>query len=369
MVQCPNDIVTSTVGCLTNKSWYTNSSNIVSTTLTTTFRHADVSYHRANASIASYTFNIGEEVASVSAQDLHETYVTFSKGAGALAELISDWQSASVSAESNTNSTDSGNESESGVSALDDLLDSLLEGSNGDELSTEVRKRQTDDQTLDLLGSFGMSNEIPGMNPLFPMMPFAMLQSCSFISSDNLRLAAYCTNFLQNFIALPLYCCNALLPARATMGAGLTNPYETTGDTPEAEISREFWKHMGFDDENLDVLLRKMPTSKVAVEKLEYLVKVQGPSLIAYCIIAGLIVALCFGALVMGTMVDVGFGSFALWDFVTSLSIHKDLGEGHYDEHAAIRATLKNKGNTREDVEAAGLRILLIDDQREPETE
>lgn len=80
------------------------------------------------------------------------------------------------------------------ISALDNLLNTFesVERST----SSGTRKRQSlDEQSLDgtdlfsgLLGTARV--QLPGSNPMFPVMPFAVLEACSLAGPENPRLAA-----------------------------------------------------------------------------------------------------------------------------------------------------------------------------------
>jgi hypothetical protein len=213
--------------------------------------------------------------------------------------------------------------------------------------SGDSRKRQSlDEQSFDdtdlfsgiLTGTAGV--QLPGSNPMFPAMPFAMLEACSLAGSENPRLAAYCTNFLQNFLAIPLYWCHRLLPIRGT----------------KAEAFRDFIEYLGLDDTHVKSMMKEQPDAKVAIAKLEYIIRVSQPPLIAYCVIASLIIALCLGALVMGSMVDVEYGSFALWDFVNRVETHVRYN-GQLNDTGTVAADLEACGNKRSDFEGSTSQI------------
>jgi hypothetical protein len=103
-------------------------------------------------------------------------------------------------------------------------------------------------------------------------------------------------------------------------------------------------------------MMEEQLDGKVAIAKLEYVVQVSQPPLIAYCVIAGLIIALCLGALVMGSMVDVEYGSFALWEFVNRMETSVRY-EDRLDDTATVRAILETRGNQRSDFEALNCQI------------
>jgi hypothetical protein len=354
IVKCPTAIAFTASRCITETGWHTNTSHAISTTLTTTFRRADVSYHRSNTSIASHVFKIGEVRAPVNASDLLDAYMVFAKGSGAMLDLMLAQQ---------TTSTVSMEESASGdtsMGALDDLLNTFefLErnASSGSRKRQSLDEQSLDDTDLfsDLLGTAGV--RLPGSNPMFPVMPFAMLEACSLAGSDNPRLAAYCTNFLQNFLAIPLYWCHRLLPVRATMGAGVMNFLSIPSDDAKAGIMQDFMEYLGLDDANVESMMKEQPDGKVAIAKLEYIVQVSQSPLIAYCVIAGLLIALCLGALVIGSMVDVECGPFALWEFVNRVETYVRY-EDQLDGTDTTGVVLEARGNKRSDLEALDCQI------------
>ena len=108
-------------------------------------------------------------------------------------------------------------------------------------------KRQSlSEQSLDdtdlfrgLLGTSGV--QLPGSNPMFPVMSFAVLEACSLAGSENPRLAADCTNFLQNFLVIPFH----WLPARATMGTGIKDFLSIPSDDTKAEMMQGLWSMSG----------------------------------------------------------------------------------------------------------------------------
>jgi hypothetical protein len=296
IVKCPTAIAFTASRCITETTWHTNTSNAISTTLTTTFQRADVSYHRSNTSIASHVFKTGEVDAPVNATDLLDAYMVFVRGSGAMLDLMVEQQTTA------TVSTETLSSDDTSIGVLDDLLGTLefLERN----ASGDSRKRQSlDEQSFDdtdlfsgiLPGTAGV--QLPGSNPMFPAMPFAMLEACSFAGSENPRLAAYCTNFLQNFLAIPLYWCHRLLPIHATMGTGTMDFLSIARDGTKAEALRDFIEYLGLDDTHVKSLMKEQPDAKVAIAKLEYIIRVSQPPLIAYCVIASLIIALCFRSL------------------------------------------------------------------------
>jgi hypothetical protein len=259
-----------------------------------------------------------------------------------------------------TVSTEEPTSGDTSISALDNLLNTFESVERN--ASSGSRKRQSlDEQSLGdtdlfsgLLGAAGV--QLPGSNPMFPVMPFAMLEACSLTGSENPRLAAYCTNFLQNFLAIPLYWCHKLLPARATMGTGIVDFLSIPSDDTKAGMMQDFMEYLGLDDANVKSMMEEQLDGKVAIAKLEYIVQVSRPPLIAYCVITGLIIALCSGALVMGSMVDVEYGPFALWEFLNRVETYVRY-EDQPDDTNTLGAILEARGNQRLDLEVLDCQI------------
>jgi hypothetical protein len=299
-------------------------------------------------------FKTSEVRAPVNASDLLDAYMLFAKGSGAMLDLMLEQQTTS------TVSTEEPSSGDTSIGALDDLLGTLEFAERN--ASSGSRKRQSlGEQSLDdtdlfsgLLGTAGV--QLPGSNPMFPVIPFTMLEACSLVGSENPRLAAYCTNFLQNFLAIPLYWCHRLLPIRATMGTGVMDFLSIPSDSTNAGTLQDLMEYLGLDDANLEFMMKEQPDSKIAIAKLGYIVQVSQSPLIAYCVITGLIIALCLGALVMGSMVDVEYGPFALWEFVNRVETYVRY-EDQLDDPNTVRAILEARGNQRSDLEALDCQI------------
>jgi hypothetical protein len=140
------------------------------------------------------------------------------------------------------------------------------------------------------------------------------------------------------------------------MGTGVMDFLSIPSDDTKAGIMQNFMEYLGLDDANVQSMMEEQLDGKVAIAKLEYVVQVSQPPLIAYCVIAGLIIALCLGALVMGSMVDVEYGSFALWEFVNRMETSVRY-EDRLDDTATVRAILETRGNQRSDFEALNCQI------------
>ena len=111
-------------------------------------------------------------------------------------------------------------------------------------------------------------------------------------------------------------------------------------DGIKAGTMQNLIEYLRLDNVNVQSMMEEQLDSKVAIAKLEYVVQVSRPPLITYCVIAGLIIALCLGALVIGSMVNVEYGSFALWEFVNQVETQvRD--EDRADDTNTVRAILE----------------------------
>jgi hypothetical protein len=115
-------------------------------------------------------------------------------------------------------------------------------------------------------------------------------------------------------------------------------------------------EYLGLDDVNVESIIKEQPNGKVAIAKLEYIVQVSQSPLIAYYIIVGLIIALCLGALVIGSIVDVEYGPFALWEFVNRVETYVRY-EDQLDDTDTAGVVLEARGNKRSDLEALDCQI------------
>ncbi|KAK4954429.1 hypothetical protein LTR10_007860 [Elasticomyces elasticus] len=317
MISCPLELANEKQQCLTNTSWHSGAirgSNTVTTTLKTNFRRADVAFHRANSSIAWHRF-IGEteEDAPVAAQDLLAAYEDFALGSGSMANSFQKWSSTSndAPAASTDTSTASSND------LFGDAIESILNASstsNTERSTVKARmvERQLESSSDDALADFSSlfatfaGTSLPGSNPIFPMVPFMYLQVCTALAAQNPRTSTICTDFLQNFLAIPLSWCDNLIPLRAQGGGLLTNdilgptPSSSEEDSTATQV-RSFLAYLGLDDATAQRLRNGLPDTRVALAKLRYEIVVGRPSLFAYMAISIVILALCFAILVVGT--------------------------------------------------------------------
>ncbi|KAK3114926.1 hypothetical protein LTR53_006254 [Teratosphaeriaceae sp. CCFEE 6253] len=343
MISCPTSLATQGQACLSNTSWHLGNAEtpIVTTTLTTTFRRADVAFHRANSSIAWHSFlDKPEEDAPLSASDLLSAYADFALGTGSVMQAFQDW-----SAASNTDTTDSADTSTSTESSdassadLTDLLNSLLNSSSTPPDSTTSnsillprRRRRTTKRQLDGLAALtGLTTALPGSAPVFPILPYTYLQSCSVLAARNPRTRTICTDFLQNFLAVPLLWCDDTLFLRSQGGGSFdvtggligTADGASTGGGSDGTTTqvRDFLAYLGIDDASTQRLGSGLPPTKVALSRLRYEIVVGRASLIAYAAIAAGILVLCFVILAVATRDLAGAGYWPLWESATKYDL------------------------------------------------
>ncbi|KAK5677752.1 hypothetical protein LTS10_009635 [Elasticomyces elasticus] len=303
--------------CRSNTSWYSGGvrgSNIVTTTLETKFRRADVAFHRANTTIAWHRF-LGdtEEDAPVAARDLLFAYEDFALGSGSMANSFQKWSSTSNNAPVASTDTSTDSSVDSYIDSISDMLNASST-SNTERSTVKARmvERQLESSSDDALADFSSlftafaGTSLPGSNPIFPMMPFMYLQVCTALAAHNPRTSTICTDFLQNFLAIPLSWCDNLMPLRAQGGGLLTNDIlgpTSSGSEEDSKAAqlRSFLAYLGWDDATAQRLRNGLPDTRVALAKLRYEIIVGRPSLFAYMAISIAILALCFAILVVGT--------------------------------------------------------------------
>ncbi|KAK5723927.1 hypothetical protein LTR17_013769 [Elasticomyces elasticus] len=317
MISCPLELANQKQQCLTNTSWHSGAirgSNTVTTTLRTNFRRADVAFHRANSSIAWHRF-IGEieEDAPIAAQDLLAAYEDFALGSGSMANSFQRWSSDSNNAPVASTDTSTDSSVDSYIDSISDMLNASST-SNTERSTVKARmvERQLESSSDDALADFSSlftaftGTSVPGSNPIFPMVPFMYLQVCTALAAHNSRTSTICTDFLQNFLAIPLSWCDNLVPLRAQGGGLLTTdllgptPSDSEEDSTAAQL-RSFLAYLGLDDATAQRLRNGLPDTRVALAKLRYEIIVGRPSLFAYMAISIAILALCFAILVVGT--------------------------------------------------------------------
>jgi len=219
--------------------------------------------------------------------------------------------------------------------------------------------------TSDLMSFFlggGMSGaSIPGTNPIFPALPFTHLEACQLFSSKNPKMANLCTNFLQNFLAIPLFWCQKLAPIRATFqgigGLDFTGTYGSPKDNTTMRILEAVQDVLGVDEASIERLRAETDETQVALSRLEYEIQVGRLSLLVYTVLTSLLLACCFVALIAGSL-DTGafgsysrgagnspwFGPFPLVDIFLKLRLRRECG-GSMDEEDLSTARKLESGS------------------------
>lgn len=292
---------------MTDDSWHTNGSEVTTTTLTTTYRWADIAYHRANASIAwHHELEIPEQEAPMRASDLLGAFDNFAIGSKSIGNLYLEWSAgANASPTANTNNQET---TEDTLSDLSEIIDTLVDTDTGLNTSTSGRiKRQSINadlfDSITSLAGGALSGGIPGSTPIFPNLPFAYMQACHSLSAFNPGALSICTDFLQNMLAIPLYWCDNMLPLRANSGGlDLTGIYtQNAGDgIPGADLAG-FLAYAGVDDSGRRRIEDGMGSTEVALARLRHEIVVGLPTLIAYIVCVGSILCFCITALAVGT--------------------------------------------------------------------
>ncbi|KAK6439564.1 hypothetical protein LTR95_004233 [Oleoguttula sp. CCFEE 5521] len=277
---------------------------------------ADVSYHRANASIASHTPLKDRRASLIDATELLSAFNIYTQGSGAFSHLLTQWLT------NRTTSTSTVDTGDSGAATISSVVDAIASAA-----ANPTRKRQAIGSLPLDFSSLSSSTADIGMNPLLPIIPFTMLETCFHLGDPSSKLASYCTNFLHNFLAIPLYWCDNLIPIRATMGQGLVDFTDMAQDTATAEILESFMHSRGLDTATAQRLIEETPDSEVAIARLQYLVRVGQTSLLAYCIVTGAVLLICALALIWGSSVGAETGDLPLWDFVTLLEVQNYNGD------------------------------------------
>ncbi|OQO12705.1 hypothetical protein B0A48_02168 [Cryoendolithus antarcticus] len=252
---------------------------------------------------------------SVQAQ-LLSAFNIYTQGSGAFSHLLTQWLT------NRTTSTSTVDTGDSGAATISSVVDAIASAA-----ANPTRKRQAIGSLPLDFSSLSSSTAEIGMNPLFPMIPFTMLETCFHLGDPSSKLASYCTNFLHNFLAIPLYWCDNLIPIRATMGQGLVDFTDMAQDTATAEILESFMHSRGLDTATAQRLIEETPDCEVAIARLQYLVRVGQTSLLAYCIVTGAVLLICALALIWGSSVDAETGDLPLWDFVTLLEVRNYNGD------------------------------------------
>ena len=191
MIKCPSRTA-SAFDCLSDTTWQNNLTDMVTTSLNTTFQWADVAYHRPNGSIAWHTLHDKWEVAPIPAEELLDTYKSFALGSASFMNLIMREMKDDLGL---SGSDDDDNEENDVAGGNEDLLGVL-----SSMLDTPIpKKRQSSTSSYDissLLSSIqgntgGLSSSlgtaVPGTNPVFPTIPYTMLESVDVATTKKSR--------------------------------------------------------------------------------------------------------------------------------------------------------------------------------------
>lgn len=332
MVKCPSRMAVASE-CLSNTSWHTNFTSMVTTSLNATFNWADVAYHRPNGSIAWYSLKDKQGKAAIPARELLDAYKSFALGATSFQNMISQWAQDHPELLSSVDSVDE--DEAAGISELLDIVESL----SG---SPAPKKRQLNTDNIlssfsSLLGGTGGSG-LPtnvfemGTNPLFPIAPYMMLETVAVAAAENPAMSIVATDFLQNFLAIPLFWCQNLMTVRGTVqGIGGIDIESILGASEgEAnELVQAIESLMGVDEQTLQRLRSQTEPSKLAFSRLGYEVQMGKLSLVAYIVLTALLLAGCFAALTVGSIERWAggippTGPFGLCDNMTHLVVRVD---------------------------------------------
>lgn len=383
MTKCPPEFMGSN-RCLSDNSWHTNQNQSTSTSLKTSFRWADIAYHRQNGSIAwsSFLSDRPDVDASLIATGLLDAYDVFKLGSQT---VINDLMK--IFRESQSSLLNQGSGSNKTGGSFEGLLDGLLGALNTDSsatstslspsrtmsattsipstdtnyndltssilqlLNSTVVKRQlsiTDDLDFSsLLSILSPSLTISGTNPVFATMPFAYLTACLLTADRYPAMSSTCTNFLQNFLAVPIFWCQSLAPVRGSLqgignGAidlGSVLGIEKNGSSPTTTgtpipanitlLTASIERYLGLDQANLARLKSETEESTVALARLGYRIVVGQAYLWTYIVLGSLLLVACFAALVAdavckwtGKMPRLGL--FALFDMLMHLKLSED---------------------------------------------
>jgi hypothetical protein len=309
MIKCPTALA-SAQKCLTDTTWRRNATSAITTSLYTILRKADVAYHRRNGSIAWSTFTSDPVVyAPINATELLNAYDNFAMGTQSLVNDLTEFMAASPQS-TTTSSTGSG-----GIGALTDILagantstsnlTTLLDGFLSDDDDTlQISKRQAG--FGDILGSlFGTS--FPGMNPTFPLIPYSDLMACELTSALNPTTPTFCTSFLQNFLAIPIYYCQETAAVMGTFqGSGGIDVFSMVGGPDSALTSNmvdDLKRYLGVDESNVARLRSEATPTPLALARLGYTIKVGSAYLWTYIVLVAMLLALCLAVLLWESLV------------------------------------------------------------------
>jgi hypothetical protein len=368
MIKCPSRVAAARK-CLSDTSWHKNLTSTVTTSLHTTFQWADVAYHRPNGSIAWHTLRDKQENAPIPATEILYAYKSFAQGAASFTNLVTQWMQdhpgLMASTDTGTAGTTHGPEDSSDIEALSALQDlsGILDSLSNTPIVTNRRSSADGTASTDrllsslssILGQVGISSslvgtEIPGGNPVFPLIPYAMLTAVDVMAAKNPAMAIVATDYLQNFLAIPLFWCQSLLTVRGTaQGMGGVDIGEIFGSTEGGtdELFEAVKTLIGVDEATLQRLRRQTEPSKLAFSRLGYEIRIGRLSLLVFVALTTLILAASFVALMIGsTSVWAGYvpptGPFALYDNMAQLVVLVDgemLREEDWDMSRSVTST------------------------------
>jgi len=343
-----------------------------------------MAYHRQNGSIAWSSFLPGrpDVEAPLNATGLLDAYDIFVLGSQTVAK---DFMK--ILQESQSPLLNQGSESNETSGSLEGLLDGLLGALNKDGsttstslipsktgsattstpgtdtsysdltssvlqlLNSTVTKRQlalTDDFDFSSLLSFlSPASAIPGSNPVFASMPFAYLTSCLLTADRYPAMSTTCTNFLQNFLAVPIFWCQSVIAVRGSLqgigngavdldsmfGGEKNGSSATTNGTPiSANITllmTSIESYLGIDQASLARFKSETEESTVAIGRLSYRIAVGQAYLWTYIVFGSLLISSCSAALLAdavskwkGKMPPLGL--FPLFDMLMHLKLSED---------------------------------------------
>jgi hypothetical protein len=334
MVKCPSQRA-SALDCLSDTTWHNNLTDMVTTSLHATFQWADVAYHRPNGSIAWHILHDRFEVAPIAGKDLLDTYKSFALGAASFTNLVMQEMKDNFGSLGSDGHDNDDNDVTGGNEDLLGVLSSLF-----DTPVPVLKKRQSGTSSFDVFSSLlssiqgntgglnsSLKTAVPGTNPIFPIVPYAMLESIDVTTEKNPAMAVLAIDFLQNFLAIPIYWCQSLLTIRGTVqGFGGIDVGEIVGNTG-GELDRmvEAMKALiGIDEETMQRLRSETQPSKLAFAKLGYEVQVGRLSLIVYIVLSTSLLVACLVVLMLGSIArwagDIpSTGPFAYYDDLTRL--------------------------------------------------
>ncbi|EMD00639.1 hypothetical protein BAUCODRAFT_118389 [Baudoinia panamericana UAMH 10762] len=327
MIRCPSSLAYTSQRCLTDTSWHRNTTASVTTMLTTTYQWADIAFYRSNQSIASFEIlQTPETKANINSTELMSAFHEFTLGSGSMQQAMLDW----VTTTNTTSDTAGGGDESDLLHEYEDLIDSLLGARELSITKSRENRRAESDDVSGLASSFGDltslftgGGSVPGSNPIFPILPFTYLESCSALGAKNSRATTTCTDFIQNFLAVPLLYCDSLLALRMSSGLDVLSPISDS-DEASAALVESFMEYLGIADASKQRLMQGTPGTQVALSRLRHEIVVGRASLIAYAVGTGLVLMFCFAAIGAATTNISSPGYWPLLDFILKFKVLYD---------------------------------------------